>query len=511
MKKTDVSGLGITENIWLGSILALSFIIITFTIWCLSHGITTIFPNLYYLLIVIIAYHYRKTGFVLVLLISCAYLALVVLFTNGAPSAIPDAVIRSVIFVIVAAIIAYLSETVTRSWDIISNESQIQQSIIQNANVLLMVLDPRGRILEWNMAAEAISGYTAQEVKGNDKIWKYLYPDTAYRKTITSTITRVISDKQFFENFETIIRTKSGGEKTISWNTRAIPGAQGIPSGFVGIGIDVTARKKLEDALTSVAHEWRSTFDATSDGICLIGADQKIRRCNRQMSGILGGVPHEDLVGRSYFEIVPETTGPIPDSAFEIAKKTLQRTRSEVYQGNHWFEETADPILDQDGHFTGAVHIMRDITERKQAEEALLENERKYRTLFENMLEGLAYCRMMYDDTGRPSDWVYLDVNRAFERITGLKDIIGKRVLEALPDIRQLSPELFDTYGRVAATGIPETFEIDFKPLGMWLRVSVYSPEKGYFVAAFEDVTDRKRVEDALRESEEKFRGSLTR
>ena len=131
---------------------------------------------------------------------------------------------------------------------------------------------------------------------------------------------------------------------------------------------------------------------------------------------------------------------------------------------------------------------------------ALLESEKKLRTLFETMLEGFAYCRMIYDEEGRPVDWVYLEVNGAFGRLTGLKDITGKRVLEAIPDIRTQTPELFDTYGRVASSGRPETFEIDFKPLKIWLKVSVFSPAKGEFIAVFEDITGLKRTaEEHLR------------
>jgi len=146
------------------------------------------------------------------------------------------------------------------------------------------------------------------------------------------------------------------------------------------------------------------------------------------------------------------------------------------------------------------------LRELRQNEETLRASEKKYRTLFENMLEGFAYCRMIYDEEGRPVDWIYLDVNAAFERLTGLKNIAGKRVLEAIPEIRTLTPDLFNTYGRVASTGKPETFEIDFKPLDLWLKVSVFSPEKGYFVAVFEDLTTRKNAEDALRESREMYR-----
>jgi PAS domain S-box-containing protein len=139
------------------------------------------------------------------------------------------------------------------------------------------------------------------------------------------------------------------------------------------------------------------------------------------------------------------------------------------------------------------------LRELKGNEETLRAGEKKYRTLFENMLEGFAYCRMIYDDAGQPVDWVYLDVNTAFGKLTGLGNISGKRVLEAIPDIREKTTELFNTYGRVASSGIPETFEIDFSPLNMWLKVSVFSPEKGYFVAVFENVTKRKQVDEEVR------------
>src|ERR1017187_10395782 len=141
---------------------------------------------------------------------------------------------------------------------------------------------------------------------------------------------------------------------------------------------------------------------------------------------------------------------------------------------------------------------------RKQAA-ALGESEKRFRSLFESMLDGYAYCEMIYED-GRPHDFVYLEVNSAFEVLTGLKDVAGKRVSEVIPGIRESSPELLETYGRVVATGTPERFEIYLDVLGIWFSISAYSPKKGFFVAVFDNVTERKRAEEALRLSEERFR-----
>ena len=131
----------------------------------------------------------------------------------------------------------------------------------------------------------------------------------------------------------------------------------------------------------------------------------------------------------------------------------------------------------------------------RRAEKLLRASEEKYRSLFANMLNGFAYCEMIWDENNQPVDFVYLAVNEAFEKLTGLKkeDILGKPVTEAIPGIKEAHPELFEIYGRVASTGEKEWFEIYFKPLEIWLSISVYSPKKGYFVAVFENISERKK------------------
>src|SRR3989338_3168596 len=133
------------------------------------------------------------------------------------------------------------------------------------------------------------------------------------------------------------------------------------------------------------------------------------------------------------------------------------------------------------------------------------ESEKSYRSLFDNMLNGFAYCRMLFK-YDLPQDFIYLDVNKAFEKLTGLKNVVGKKVTEVIPGIKEAHPELFEIYGRGALTGRTEMVEIDFKPLSIWLAISVYSPERVCFVAVFDNITERKKAEEALKESETRFR-----
>jgi len=125
------------------------------------------------------------------------------------------------------------------------------------------------------------------------------------------------------------------------------------------------------------------------------------------------------------------------------------------------------------------------------------ESEKLYRSLFENMLNGFAYCRMLFED-GKPLDFIYLAVNAAFESQTGLKNVVGKKVTEVIPGVRESDAPVFEIFGRVATTGRPERFEMFLQALQMWFSISVYSPEPEYFVAVFDVITERKQLEAEL-------------
>jgi len=140
-----------------------------------------------------------------------------------------------------------------------------------------------------------------------------------------------------------------------------------------------------------------------------------------------------------------------------------------------------------------------------KAEAELRQSEGRYHSLFENMLDGYAHCRMIYENN-EPVDFIYLAVNPAFERLTALKDVIGRKISEVVPGIRESNPELFQTYGRVALTGTPERLETFVPALGIWFSLAVFRPAQGEFVSVFDNITQRKTTELALREAEMHYR-----
>ncbi|MCS3923854.1 PAS domain S-box protein [Methanosalsum natronophilum] len=122
--------------------------------------------------------------------------------------------------------------------------------------------------------------------------------------------------------------------------------------------------------------------------------------------------------------------------------------------------------------------------------------------LLDNIKEGYAYHKILLDETGTPCDYKFITVNSKFEEMTGLcsDNITGKKVTEVLPGIRDGDFDLVEFYGRVALSGVKETFDQFSEPLSRWYRVTVFSPEIGYFITLFTEIS--KELEE-LEEKED--------
>ena len=132
----------------------------------------------------------------------------------------------------------------------------------------------------------------------------------------------------------------------------------------------------------------------------------------------------------------------------------------------------------------------------------------KYRLLMEHLPDAFAYHRIVTDSVSNPVDYIFLDVNPAFSKMTGLsrEQVIGRKVTEVLPGIKNADYDWIGTYGKVALSGETIRFEEYSAPLERWYKVTAFSDEPWFFAVIFLDITANKNIEEALQKSEEKYR-----
>ena len=214
----------------------------------------------------------------------------------------------------------------------------------------------------------------------------------------------------------------------------------------------------------------------------------------------------EELVGKNHFDLFPN---PENQSIFEKVRETGKSIKfldkpfrfvDQPDRGVTYWDWTLSPIKDSTGAVQALVLSLFETTDRKQAEKALRKSEKKFRSLFTNMIDACAYHKIVYDSLGEPVDYIFLEVNSAFEEFTGLNksNIIGKRVTKILPDINADPANWIQKFGKVANRGQHIRFEGYSTSLKKWFFASAYCPEDGHFVAIFEDLSDRKDLEKEL-------------
>ena len=264
-------------------------------------------------------------------------------------------------------------------------------------------------------------------------------------------------------------------------------------------------RQQSEDALIESEAKYRVIVENTPDIIAHCSADGKFEYISKAAE-IYTGIRAEDFIGKS----VDEMGFPLTFSRFWKSNTIKVLTTGEPHETEFGFDHKKQrltcnvrliPRKNEFEEVVSIVYIIRDITEHREIERA-------YRALFDRMLDGFAVHEMIFDDHGNPVDYRFLQVNPAFEKLTGLAsdDIIGRRVLEVLPNTE---PFWIETYGNVVKTGNPTRFENYSIEIDRYFEVEAFRPQPDQFACIFQDVTVQRKSEIALRDSEKRYRTLL--
>jgi PAS domain S-box-containing protein len=238
-----------------------------------------------------------------------------------------------------------------------------------------------------------------------------------------------------------------------------------------------------------------------------ISDDRTLRMIDaNQATADFTGVPIKDVVGKTLDHNFPGLRKEgIPQIYADVVRSGNARTLENVVYGDDRvvqgvFLVKAFPLPNN------CVGVsFENISERKQTEEALRKSEEKFRLMFETMFSGFALLEMMYDESGNPVDCRYMEANPAHEKLTGLKtsEIVGRTARDCIPG---LEDSWIDNYGHVDRTGKSMEIENFVEGLNNWYKVFVYRPKPGFVAVTFENITERKQAEEALRENEERYR-----
>ena len=170
-------------------------------------------------------------------------------------------------------------------------------------------------------------------------------------------------------------------------------------------------------------------------------------------------------------------------------------------------------------HSSQTLHKIKKLSdESKDFLEELGVNSQQFKTLFDNLPQGVAVYKMIYDQKGKPIDYVLLEGNKSYKRIYGFKrKRLDKKAAPFNARHKNGQIDWINVYGKVATTGDPDYFETFYKPADKWLQVYVYCPKKTFFVSVFMDITqqkkkaahelsEQKKAEQQLLFSEKKYR-----
>ncbi len=212
----------------------------------------------------------------------------------------------------------------------------------------------------------------------------------------------------------------------------------------------------------------------------------------------------DELLGRVVYEVYPElaASGGVNAAALLDAARTGRPIELAYFSipAGRWFRARVHP------RHWGWTWCFHDVTRRQRTQKALGESERQYHTLIDSIDQGYCVLELLFDERDAPVDFRCIEANASFGAQTGLVDPVGRKASELAP---QVESYWLENYARVARTGEPATLEHHSSALGRWFEVYAFRPDPAptrRVALLFRDVTARRRTDDALRESEERFR-----
>ncbi len=379
-----------------------------------------------------------------------------------------------------------------------SSKEKFSKAFRFSPNAVTITRLSDGKIIDANESVSDILGFTPLEAIGRTTSELRIWVNPSDRLSLV----KELSLKGFVRNKDFVLRKKDGTQITVTASASSIK-IQGEDC-FLSSFIDVTERKKMEEELKSSEIRFRSIYENSLDAVMLTIPDGTILSANPAAQRMLGMTEDEiKSSGRNGIVVMNDrAVAAIKERkkvGYAQAELTFKRKDGSIFEA----EVSSGLFSDADG-VTKTSMIIRDITERKKAEEAIRESEQLYRTLFDNSDDAFVLLEPLYDQNGRLSDFRFLKVNRAYERQTGAgpATIEGKRASE---DAVDLEPELFSLIDRVVKTGEWARYESFDWHTNRCYDSHIFPFAKGQVGVLLRDITERKKAEEALKESESKY------
>lgn len=370
--------------------------------------------------------------------------------------------------------------------------------LIETAGAGMVTVDISGRINYVNQTFCRMTGYVREELLGKLFI-DCLHEDDA--SILLDAFSHTLHDADPDSTLEFRLKHKDGGIIWCSTTPSQLVYEDKL-TGFNLILQDITRRKNLEEALKESERKYRAVVEDQLEMICRFVPDGTITFANTAFCRFYGKSSSE-IVGKSYLSLLPETQYPSFTAAVEELltepDKVIYDIQSYERGGTvRWLEQSLRALTDDSRQVERFQVVLRDITERKRAEHALKESEEQFRMIFNSIHDGFAVFEINYDESDKVVDARFLEVNPAFEKITGTRanDMLGKTLWEVFPTMRLSTAQLWkDVITEGKNIRIEEYYS---KSLDKYFRVIGLSPKRGRYAVLITDLTERKKMTEKL-------------